>query len=277
VSRLLGQKLSEQLGQQIVIDNRGGANGIIGAELAARAAPDGYTMLLALPAIAAVNPSLYKNLSYDPVRDFAPVIQLNVIALLLVAHPGLQANTVAELLQLARSRAGQLTFASSGSGGSSHLAMELMKRMAKVDLVHVPYKGGGPAVNDLVAGQVQLYCGPMLTSLPLVKSGRLKALGVTTSRRVASLPNVPAIAESIRGYESSSWQGIVVQRATAPVVIQRLNTAIGSILKQPDVTDKMAADGADVVAGTPAEFGALIRAEGAKYSTLIREAGIRAD
>jgi tripartite-type tricarboxylate transporter receptor subunit TctC len=277
VGRMLAYKLSEQMGQQVVVDNRGGANGIIGTELATKAAPDGYTMLIAIAAGLAVNPSLYRNLHYDPQRDFAPVIQLNLIALVLAVHPSLPAKNVADLLQLAKAKPGQMTYASSGTGGSSHLAMALMTKMAKVDMVHVPYKGGGPATNDLLAGQVNVYCGTVLGTLPFVKTGQLRALGVTTPKRLASLPDVPAIGETIQGYESSSWQGIVMPKATPAAIVNRMNAEIGKILRQPEISAKLAADGAEVVGGTPAQFGAFINSETAKYAKLIREAGIRVE
>ena len=277
VGRMLAQKLSENMRQQFVVDNRGGANAIIGTDLAAKAAPDGYTMLLALPASLAVNPFFYRNVPYDPVRDFAPVIQLNVIALLLASHPSLPAKNVAELLQLAKAKPGQLAYSSSGTGGSSHLAIELLKSMAKVDLVHIPYKGAGLALNDVVGGQVPIYAGTVLGGLPFVKAGRLRALGVTTRKRLASLPEVPAIGESVPGYESTTWQGVVMPKGTPAAIIDRLNAEIGKILRQPEVSDKLTAEGAEVVGGSPAEFGAFIKAEMAKYSKLIKERGIRAD
>jgi tripartite-type tricarboxylate transporter receptor subunit TctC len=277
VARLLSQKLSERFGQQVVVDNRGGANAIIGTELAAKAAPDGYTLVLALPASVAVNPSLYPNLPYDPLRDLAPVIQLNSIALLLVAHPSLAASSIKELIALARAKPGQITFGSSGTGGSSHLAMELFKLMAKVDMTHVPYKGGGPALNDLVGGQVQLYSGPAITSLPLVKAGRLKALGVTSAKRMQSLPDVPAIAETIPGYESDSWQGVLMPKGTPSAIVNLLNREIAKIIRSPDVVERLASQGAEPVAGSPAEFGAYIKAETAKYAKLIKAAGIKPD
>ncbi len=277
VGRILAQKLSESMGQPIVVDNRGGANAIIGTDLAAKAAPDGYTMLLALPASLAVNPVLYRNVPYDPARDFTPVIQLNVIALLLGTHPLVPAKNVAELLQLAKAKPGQLSYSSSGTGGSSHLAIELLKSMAKVDLVHIPYKGVGLALNDVVGGLVPIYAGTVLGGLPFVKAGRLRALGVTTRKRLASLPEVPAIGETVPGYESTSWQGVVMPRGTPAAIINRLNAEIGKILQQPEVSDKLTAGGAEIVGGSPAEFGAFIKAEMAKYSKLIKERGIRVD
>ena len=277
VARLLSQRLTERFGQQVVVDNRGGANTIIGTELAARAAPDGYTMVLALPVSIAVNPSLYRSLPYDPVRDLAPVIHLNSIALLVSAHPTLAANSIGELVQLAKAKPGQLTFASSGTGGSSHMALELLKLLAKIDLVHVPYKGGGPALNDAIGGQGNLYCGTLLTSLPIVKAGRLKALGVTSARRIATLPDIPAIAETVPGYESDTWQGILVPKGTPPAIVNRLNQEIARIMRSPEALERFANQGAEPVAGSPEEFGAYIKAEIAKYARVIKSAGIKAE
>ncbi|OGA42998.1 MAG: hypothetical protein A3G24_25230 [Betaproteobacteria bacterium RIFCSPLOWO2_12_FULL_62_13] len=277
VARLIGQRLSERLGQQVVIDNRGGANAIIGTELGAKAPPDGYTILMSLQASLAVNPSLYRNLPYDSLRDFAPVIQLTSIPLLLAAHPSLPANSVKELVQLARAKPGQITFASSGTGGSSHLAMELFKIMAKVDMVHVPYKGGGPAINDLLGGQVQTYSGTAISVVPYVKAGRLKALGVTTARRLPVLPDVPAVGETIVGYESVVWQGVVVPKATPLAIVNRLNREIAGTLQLAEVKERLTGTGATVMGGTPAEFGALINSEIAKYAKLIKETGVRPD
>lgn len=277
VARLLSQRLTERFGQQVVVDNRGGANTIIGTELAAKAAPDGYTMVLVLPVSVAVNPSLYRNLPYDPVRDFAPVIHLNSIALLLSAHPSLAANSIGELVQLAKAKPGQLTFASSGIGGSSHMALELFKLLAKVDMVHVPYKGGGPALNDAIGGQVHTYCGTLLTSLPIVKAGRLKALGVTSARRLATVPDIPAISETVPGYESDTWQGILVPKGTPSAIVNRLNHEIARIMRSAEALDRFANQGAEPVAGPPEEFGVYIRAEIAKYARVIKNAGIKAE
>lgn len=277
VGRLLGHKLSERLGQQIVIDNRGGANAIIGTALAAKAPADGYTLLMALPASVAVNAALYRNLPYDAVRDFAPVVQLTSILQLLAAHPSFPASSVQELIQLARARPGRITFASSGTGGSSHLAMELFKIMAKVEMVHVPYKGGGPAVNDLIAGQVEVYPGTMISILPFVKAGRLRALAVTSARRFPGLPETPAIGEVLPGYESTTWQGVLVPKGTPATVVNRLNREIVAILRLPDIRERLAGDGALPVGGTPADLEALINADIVKYAKLIKEAGIRAE
>ena len=277
VARLLSQKLTERFGQQVVVDNRGGANAIIGTDLAAKSAPDGYTMVIALPASVAVNPSLYRNLPYDPVRDFAPVIQLNSIVLLLAAHPSLPVNSVSELVQLAKEKPGQITFGSSGTGGSSHLAMELFKIMTKIDMTHVPYKGGGPALNDLLAGQINIYSGTAISLMPFVKAGRLKAFGVASAKRLRSLPDIPAIAETIPGYASDSWQGVLMPKGTPSAIVELLNREIAKIIRSPEVIERLASQGAEPVAGSPAEFGAYIKAEIAKYSRLIKAAGIKPD
>ena len=277
VARVISQRLAERLGQQVVIDNRGGANAIIGTEMGAKAAPDGYTLTFTLPAAVAVNPSLYPKLPYAPLRDFAPVTQLNTIALLLVAHPGVQANSIRELIALATAKPGQLTFASSGNGSAAHLAMELFKLMAGVDMVHIPYKGGGPALNDIVGGQVQLMSGPMISALPFVKAGRLKALAVTTDKRIAGLPEVPAIAETVRGYESSIWHGVLAPAGTPRPIVMRLHDEIVKILMVPEVKERFAREGAETVGNTPEQFSAFIKSETAKYAKLIKAAGIRAD
>lgn len=274
VARLVAQLLTERLGQQVVIDNRGGANAIIGTDLGAKAPADGYTLVFCLPASVAVNPSLYSDLPYQPERDFAPVIQINVIALLLVAHPSLPANNVRELIALAKARPGQLNFASSGNGSAAHLAMALFKTMAKVDMVHVPYKGGGPAMNDIIGGQVQLMSGPVIAALPHVKSGRVKAIAVTTAGRAKGLPNVPAIGESVPGYESSIWHGVLAPKGTPAAIVRRLNREIDGILQIPEVREHLANQGAEPVGGTPDQFAVLIKSDTAKYAKLLKETGI---
>ena len=277
IARLVGQKFSAQVGQPLVIDNRGGANAIIGTDLAAKSPGDGYTLLVVLPASMAVNPALYPNLPYDPLRDFAPVIQFNSIPLLMAAHPSLPAKTVAALIQLARSRPGQVIFASSGTGGSSHLALELFKLMTRTDMVHVPYKGGGPAMNELLGGQVQLYAGTVIAVLPFVKTGKLRALGVTSLRRIENLPEIPAIAETVAGYESVVWQGIVAPRATPEAIVSRLNTEFAQILNRPEVRERFIADGTIVVGGSAAQFAILIKSEIAGYARLVKVAGVKVE
>jgi tripartite-type tricarboxylate transporter receptor subunit TctC len=277
VARAVAQRLAESLGQQVVIDNRGGANAIIGTDLGAKAVPDGYTLTFTLPAAVAVNPSLYPKLPYDPLRDFAPVTQLNTIALLLIANPGVPAKSVKELIALAKAKPGHVTFASSGNGSASHFAMELFKLMAGVDMVHIPYKGGGPALTDIVGGQVQLMSGPVIAALPMVKAGRVKALAVTSEKRIPGLPDVPAIAETVPGYESGIWHGVLAPAGTPRPIIKRLHFEIVKILGVPEVKERFAREGAEPVGNTPEQFGAFIKSEMVKYAKLIKAAGIRAD
>jgi tripartite-type tricarboxylate transporter receptor subunit TctC len=275
VARLLGQKLPEQLGQQIIVDNRGGANAIIGTELAAKAAPDGYTMLFALPASIAVNPGLYHDLPYDPVRDFSPVIQLNTFPMLITAHPAVPASSAKDLIQSAKNSPGKLNFASSGNGSAPHLSMELFKSMAKIDITHIPYKGGGPALNDLLGGQVQVMSGTLMQALPFVKAKRLKALAVTSAQRSRMLPDVPAVAETVPGYDFSNWHGILLPKGTPPAIVDRLHAEMAKLLQTPDSREQFARQGAEPTGGTPTEFGAFIKSEIAKYRLVIKAAGVK--
>jgi tripartite-type tricarboxylate transporter receptor subunit TctC len=275
VARLLSLKLTDTLGQQVVIDNRGGANAIIGTELGAKSPPDGYTLLFALPANVAVNPSLYANLPFDPIRDFAPIAQLNTFPMLLVAHPSLPVTSVSDLVQLARSRPGQLNFASSGEGGGPHLAMELLKSMTKTNITHIPYKGGGPATNDLIAGQVQVMTGTLMSTLPFVKANRLRALGVTSARRSQAAPDIPAVGETLKGYDFSNWHGILAPRGTPAAIVEKLSVEIRKILQSNDVRERLASQGAEPVYGNPDDFMKLIKSEMVKYQLLLNNAGIR--
>lgn len=276
VGRLVAQKLSERLGHNVVIDNRGGANAIIGTELAARSPADGYTLLFAIPANLAVNPGLYRNLPYQPLRDFTPVIQLNVFALLLVAHPSLSVASVPALLDRARGQAGKINFSSSGTGSAAHLSMELLQARTGVKMTHVPYKGGGPALNDLIAGHVDVMSGTLMSTLPAVRAGRLKALAVTTRARSTILPDVPALSEHVPGYDMSNWQGIVVPSGTPRAVVERLNAEIASLLASGEVRSRFADQGADHVGGSAGDFGAVIKADIEKYDALIKRVGIGA-
>jgi tripartite-type tricarboxylate transporter receptor subunit TctC len=274
VARVLARRLTENLGQQVVIDNRGGANAIIGTQIAAKSAPDGYTMVLGVPASLAVNPGLYSDLPYDPVRDFSPVSQLTENAYVLTAHRAVAATNVKELVELARAHPGRLNFGSSGNGSAGHLVLEQLKRMAGVDIVHVPYKGGGPALNDLVAGQIQLMGGPVVAVLPLVKGGRLKALAVTTARRIPGLPDVPAVAETLPGYQSSGWAGVLVPKGTPHAMIRRLNAEIAKALQDTEVRRQLGEQGSEPAASTPEAFAALIVKDLAAYRKLLETAGM---
>jgi tripartite-type tricarboxylate transporter receptor subunit TctC len=278
IARVVAQKLGVRLGQSVVVDNRAGANGIVGLTAVKQAPADGYTLGIAAAGPMAVNPSLYEKLSYDPVKDFEPITNMVIYPLLLVAHPSVPAKNMRELLELARAKPGSLNFASPGSGNSGHLAGELLNSLAKVHTVHVPYKGQGPAVSDLVAGQLQLLYSSIPSVLPLVQQGKLKALAIGSAQRLASLPDVPTIAESgVPGYEAYSWIGIVAPAHTPRPIVEQLNREIAAILKQKDVEQELLAQGAIPVADTPEQFGSYIKTEMAKWGAVVKSANIKAD
>ena len=278
LARTVGQRLSEILGQPIVIDNRGGAGGVIGATLAASAPPDGYTLFLGSLGSLAHNPALKESLPYQPVRDFSPVTVLATSAFLLAVHPGVPAKGVKDLIALARLSPGKLNYASAGSGSSLHMTAELFKHSSGTNMTHVPYKGTGPAITDLVGGRVEVIFSTMPPVLTHVKSGRLRALGVTTLTRAGAAPDVPTIAEAgVAGFEVSNWQGIVVPAKTPAELVRRLNQHLRAALKSPGMSDALAAQGLEAAGGTPEQFGALIKAEIVKYTQVVKAAGIRAD
>jgi tripartite-type tricarboxylate transporter receptor subunit TctC len=275
LARIVGQKLTDAWGQQVVVDQRPGAGGIIAAESVAKSAPDGYTLLLSTGTYTTI-PSLYAKVPYDFVKDLQPVTLLATLPFLLVAHPSLPAKNVQELVQLARARPGQLNYASSGNGTTAHLAGEMLKSMAKINIVHVPYKGTVPGVIDLVAGQVHVMFAIIQSSLPYVQAGRLRALGVSASKRSSSAPAVPTIAESgVPGYEFISWNGIHAPAATSKAVTGKLNAELLKVIAAPDVKERMSGLGMEVAGGTPEEFGALVKSDIAKWAKVIRDAGIK--
>ena len=274
VARLIAQPLSERLKQQIIIDNRSGANAIIGTELGAKAPADGYTLLFCLPASVSITPTLYHTLPYDPAHDFAPVIQLNTIALLLVTANALPVKNVAELIVHAKARPGQLNFASSGNGSSAHLGMELFNATTGIRMVHVPYKGGGPAMADTISGQTHMMAGPMIAAMPHVRGGRVRALAVMTPKRVKGFPDVEAMGETLPGFDASLWHGVLVPRGTPVAIVQLLNRELNEVLRRPEVADRMATQGAEAVGGTPVQFAALIRSDTAKYAKLLKDVGL---
>ena len=277
LARIVSQRLSERLGQQFVVDNRAGAGTLIGTELAAHAAADGYTLLVATPPLV-INPTLYARVTYAPERDFAAVTNMAASSNVLVVHPALPASSVKELVALLRSQPGRHAYGSSGIGGASHLATALFAHMAGVELVHVPYKGGAPMVSDLLAGRVQLAMANLTTALPHVRSGRLRALAIGTRVRSPLLPEMPTLSEAgMTGYEANNWNGIVVPRATPRQVIELLNRAMVTVLREPAVGERIAAAGLDVIADTPPQFAAYLRSEGEKWSKVIRAAGIKAE
>ncbi len=277
VARITAQKLSEALGQQVIVDNRAGAGGNIAVESVARAAPDGYTLLMGANGTNAINPSLYKKLSVDPEKDLAPVSMVATSAMILVVHPSLPVAGVKQLVALARAKPGAITYASSGSGSTAHLSSELFKSMAKIDLLHVPYKGAGPALTDLVAGQVQTMITAVSSTLPYVKAGRLKALAVSSEKRLALLPELPTIAEQLPGYEVTTWYGVFAPTGTQRPVIDKLNQTLVRVLVTPDAQARLAAVGADAHTNAPEQFAQAVRKERAKWAKIIRESGARAD
>ncbi len=278
VARSVGFKLAAALGQQVVIDNRAGAGGIIGAEIVAKAAPDGYTLFLGGVASHGINPNLHAKLGYDPVKDFTPVSLIASAPLILVVHPSVPAKSVQELIQLAKAKPGALSFASNGTGGSSHLAAEMFKMMTSTDMLHVPYKGLSPALTDLLSGQVQLMFSSTVAILPQVRAGKLRPLAMTGARRSPAMPEVPTIAESgVTGYETASWYGVLAPAGTPRAIVDRLNLEIVKITRSPDVRERLAAEGADPVGNSPEEFAAHIKRELARWSKVIRQAHIRAE
>ena len=277
LARIVGQKLTDAWGQQVLVDQRPGAGGIIAADSVAKSPADGYTLLLSTGTYTTI-PSLYSKVPYDFERDFAPVTLLAQLPFLLVAHPSVPAKNVQELVRLARARPGQLNYASSGNGTTAHLAGEMLKSMAKIDIVHVPYKGTVPGVTDLVAGQVHIMFAIIQSSLPYVKAGRLKALAVSSPKRSSSAPEVPTISESgVPGYEFISWNGVHVPAATPKAIAGKLNMELLRIIALPDVKEKMFSLGMDVAGGTPEEFGTLVKSDIAKWAKVIRDAGIKAE
>jgi tripartite-type tricarboxylate transporter receptor subunit TctC len=276
VARLVGKRLADGLGQPVIVDNRPGAGGVVGAELAARAAPDGYTLFLGGVGSHAINPNLIKDLPYDPVRDFAPVELLAQAPLVLVVHPSVPARDIAEFIAYARNNPGKLNFASNGNGSSSQLAAVMFDSMAGVDMVHVPYKGLSPALADLLSGQVQVMFSSVVAILPHIKAGKLRGLAVTGAKRLPSLPDLPTIAESgFPGYEASSWYGILAPAGTPPDIVARLNAELSKALEQPEVKTSLRAEGAEPVGGSPEQFAAHIRSEKERLGKLIRDANIR--
>ncbi|MGZ5171909.1 MAG: tripartite tricarboxylate transporter substrate binding protein [Burkholderiales bacterium] len=275
VGRIVGPKLSERLGQAVVIDNRGGANSIIGTETAARSVPDGYTILLGATALA-TNPSLYK-LSYDAAKSFSPITQTVAVHFLLVVHPSLPVRTVAEFITLAKARPGQLTFGSSGTGSPGHLAGELLKSLTSIKLVHVPYKGGPQATADLIGGQIQAQFDVIATSLPHIKAGKTHALAVSSVQRSTILPEMPTIAETVPGFNMVGWQGFLVPAGTPAEIIQRLHREIVAVFALPDVRQRIFELGYETVGSSPREFAEFMRADTAQFAKIISGAGIRAE
>jgi tripartite-type tricarboxylate transporter receptor subunit TctC len=278
LARAVGQQLAQAWGQQVIVDNRPGAGGNIGSELVAKSAPDGYTLLMGTVGTHAINPSLYAKMPYDHVKDFTPVILVAGVPNVLVVHPSVPANTVAELIAYGKANPGKLNFASSGSGTSIHLAGELFKVQTGLQMTHVPYKGSAPAIQDLLGGQVQLMFDNLPSALPQIKAGKLRALGVTSATRAAALPDVPTIAESgLPGFEASSWFGLLAPAGTPRDVVARLDTEVARWLASPDAKEKLLAQGAIAGGGTSEDFARHIAAETAKWAKVVKESGAKVD
>jgi len=275
-ARIIGQKLTEAWGQPVIIDNRAGAGGIVAAQLGAHSMPDGYTLFMGHIGTQSANPALYRNLPYDPERDFAPVIMTIRQPLILVVPPQLKISTVPQLIALARSQPAALNYASAGNGSPNHLAAEMFKVMGGVNVTHVPYKGAAPAEIDVMAGRVALFFDTMLSAIPFVKDGRLKALAVTSAARSTSMPALPTVAESgVKGYEFWTWNGCFVPAGTPAAIIADLNREIANILNTAEVQRRLTTDGAEIAAGSPQALAAYAKGERAKLARVISAAGIR--
>jgi len=276
VARIIAQKLDEAWGQQVIVDNRPGAGGNVGVELVAKSPADGYTLVLGHIGTFGFGPSLYTKLPYDPIADFAPVTVFSTVPNMLVVNAALPVRSVKELLALARSRPAQLNYGSAGSGSAAHLAVEYFKLLGKVDITHIPYKGTSPMMTDLIAGQTQLTITGVTPLYPHVKSGRLRALGIGSTQRLAMLPDLPTIAEAgVPGYESTTWFGVLAPAKTSRDIINKLNAELLKTLQRADVRERLAADGGTPVGTTPEQFGAYIKTEIERWAKVIKQAGVR--
>ena len=274
VARFIAPPLSERLGQPVVVDNRAGAGTMIGGEAVAKSLPDGYTLLMGFSTLA-INPATYKKVPYDAVRDFAPITHAASLPAAIVAHPSLPVKSVKQLIALAKARPDAIAFASTGQGTFSHATSALFMSMSGIRMLHVPYKGTGPAVSAVLAGEVAVASANVLTTLPHIRSGRLRALGITSTQRAATAPDIPTVAEAgLPGYESVQWLGLLAPAGTSPEIINRLHKEVVAVLRTPEMKDRLAKDGAEVVGNSPAEFGAYIRSETAKWSKVLKAAGI---
>jgi tripartite-type tricarboxylate transporter receptor subunit TctC len=278
LARIVGIKLSEAMAQSVVVDNRAGASGTIAADITAKSAGDGYTVLMGQSTSIVIAPQIYQKLNYDTLRDLKPVTLVAEVPNVLVVHPSVPANSVKDLIALAKAKPGLLNFGSSGNGAPTHLAGEMFKTATGTRMVHVPYKGAGPATNALIAGEIQVMFAPIVAVLPHVKAGRLRALGVTSAGRSAAAPELPTLSESgLTGYEISSWFGLFVPSSTPDVVVDKLYRETLRVLKSQDVIDRFSKEGAEPVGSTPAQFNTYVRQEYVKYAKVIKDNGIKAD
>lgn len=276
MARIVSAKISEIWGQSVVIDNRPGGGGLIAAEMASKAAPDGHTLYVGTISSLSTNVSMYKKLPYDPVRDFAPITQFSASPYVLVTNPSLPVKNVKELVALAKARPGSLNYGSAGPGGGVHLSMELFKSMTGADIVHVPYKGTGPSLVDLIAGQTQVSMAGFLSIAPHLRSGKVRGIAVSSLKRSQAVPALPTIAESgLDGYEASSWNGVLAPVRALPALIKQLHTDFVSALRSPELQARVTGDGTEIIGSTPAEFGAYIRSEIKKWARVVQESGAK--
>ena len=275
VGRIVAQKLTPALSQQVIVDNRAGGGGNLAVEIVAKSAADGYTLLMGANGTNAINPGLYPHLAVDPARELAPITMIASSPMILVVHPTLSARSVKEFVALAKSKPGAINFASSGNGSTAHLASELLKSMTGINIVHVPYKGAGPALTDLVGGQVQTMITGVSSTLPYVKGGRLRPLAVSSDKRLAILPDVPALAEEVAGYEVNTWYGVFAPVQTPRPIIDKLNRTLASLFATADARERLAALGAEPVTMPPEQFAAAIHKETVKWAKVIKNAGVR--
>lgn len=273
-TRMIGQKLTEKWGQNIVVDSRPGAGTIVGTEIASKAVPDGYTLLM-ITTTFAINPGLHPKLPYDPIRDFSPVSQLNSQPNVVVVTPSLAARTVKDLIALAKSKPGELTFATPGAGSAPHLSAEMFQRAAGVSMIHVPYKGIPPAVTDVVGGRVTMLFTTTISAAPHIKSGKLRAVAITSAKRQPSMPDVPTVGETLQGYRAEAFQGMVAPAGVPKGIIDKIAAEVARIVKLPEVAERFQLDGAEAVGSTPKEFAAFLKAETEKWSKVIKDAGIK--
>ena len=277
MARSLAQKMSDAFGQQVIVDNRGGGGGLIAAVLAKDAPADGYTIFFATISVLSTNVAVYPKLPYDPLRDYAPITMTATNPMFLVTHPSVPGNTVKEFVAAVRARPGHFNYSSSGTGGAAHLAVALFASLAKLDMVHIPYKGAAPSMTDLVAGQVNSTFAQPVSVIGFARAGKIKVLGVSSKSRLASWPDAPPVMDTVPGYESASWQGLVAPARTPPVILDRLHRAVVGALHTPDLRKRLTEEGSEIGGMPPAEFANYIRAEIAKWTRVVREANIKVD
>ncbi len=276
-ARALAQKLTENLGQSVIVDNRGGANGVLAMEFVAKSAPDGYTLVYALPAQYAVNPALYPKLPYDPIRDFEPVMLVARTPLVLFTHPSVPVKSVSELIKLAKVRRDALVLASAGNGSAGHLCLELFKNLSGTQILHVPYKGAAPSMIDLIAGHAQLSFLAWSTAGQFVKPGKLRALGVTSAKRVATLPDLPAIAETLAGYDITNWYGLAAPKSVSKQIVMKLNVEVQRVLQQPELRQAFEKEAIDIIGSSPEVFGEYLKSEWVKWGGLVKSSGLKVE